>query len=280
MLTTAYDYPTAQGGKPSLVGQFARTGAPRSNSTVRVTMTEMLHHTKAVVRGTQRALVVGDMPFLTYGSVDEALENAGGSSRGRLPGGQGRGRRPLRADHRGPGEGRHPGHGPHRLDAPGPARDGRQGPCPGQGPHPGPRPARRAPSPVQEAGAFSIVLELVPAQLAAAITERLRIPRSASGPAPDAAARSRSSRTCSASADFLPRHARPYAHLRATIAEAAHAYADDVAAGTFPGDAESVRMDDAVLDEALGRGASDRPIDATSGDRDIPAGGIPLDRDL
>src|SRR6185503_834250 len=46
-------------------------------STVRVTMTEMLHHTKAVVRGSQRAMVIGDMPFLTYSTVDEAVDNAG-----------------------------------------------------------------------------------------------------------------------------------------------------------------------------------------------------------
>jgi hypothetical protein len=78
--------------------------------------------------------------------------------------------------------------------------------------------------------------------------------------------------------DFVPRHARPYADLRGTIAEAARAYAADVAAGTFPGDAETVRMDDAVLEEALGRGAADR---ATSGSTSAePAAGIPLDRDL
>ena len=59
-----------------------------------------------------------------------------------------------------------------------------------------------------------------------------------------------------------------------TSFDAAMGYASDVAAGTFPGPAETVRMDDAVLDEVLGRGASDRPAGS------IPAGGIPLDRDL
>src|SRR3954453_21190784 len=46
-------------------------------TTVRVAMGEMIHHTKAVVRGTSRALIIGDMPFLSYSTPDEALENAG-----------------------------------------------------------------------------------------------------------------------------------------------------------------------------------------------------------
>ena len=46
-------------------------------STVRVSMEEMLHHTRAVVRGTKRALVIGDMPFLSYATPDDAVENAG-----------------------------------------------------------------------------------------------------------------------------------------------------------------------------------------------------------
>jgi Ketopantoate hydroxymethyltransferase len=74
--------------------------------------------------------------------------------------------------------------------------------------------------------------------------------------------------------DFMPRHAKAYAHVRESILEAATAYAADVAAGTFPGPEQTVRMDDAVLDEVLGRGASDQPPNA------LPVGGIPLDRDL
>ena len=111
---------------------------------------------------------------------------------------------------------------------------------------------------VQEAGAFSIVLELVPAQLAAAITERLRIPTIGIGAGPGCSGQVQVITDLLGLGDFVPRHARPYATLRATIAEAARAYAADVEAGTFPGEAETVRMDDAVLDEALGRGPSDR----------------------
>jgi 3-methyl-2-oxobutanoate hydroxymethyltransferase len=81
-MLTAYDYPTARilddvGIPMILVGDSLGQVALGYESTVRVTMDEMLHHTRAVVRGTKRALIVGDMPFLSYASVDEAIENAG-----------------------------------------------------------------------------------------------------------------------------------------------------------------------------------------------------------
>jgi hypothetical protein len=75
--------------------------------------------------------------------------------------------------------------------------------------------------------------------------------------------------------DFSPRHARSYADLRGAIRKAATEWAADVAARRFPGPEQTVRMDDAVLDEALGRTPDDR---AAGGARDIAA--IPLDRDL
>src|SRR6476646_8743404 len=73
-MLTAYDYPTAQivdeAGIPMiLVGDSLGEVLLGYESTVRVTIEEMLHHTKAVVRGTKRALVVGDMPFLTYATA-------------------------------------------------------------------------------------------------------------------------------------------------------------------------------------------------------------------
>ncbi len=282
-MLTAYDYPTAQildeAGIPLiLVGDSLGQVLLGYESTVRVTMTEMLHHTKAVVRGTQRALVIGDMPFLTYSSVDEALENAGrflqeaGSQAVKVEGGV-RSARIIEALVKAgiPVMG-HIGWTPQ-------AQHGMGGKVRVQGKDRSQARAQLADAlAVQEAGAFSIVLELVPAQLAAAITERLRIPTIGIGAGPGCSGQVQVITDLLGLGDFLPRHARPYAQLRTTIAAAAHAYADDVVAGTFPGDAETVRMDDTVLDEALGRGASDRA--SAGGAHDMPAGGIPLDRDL
>jgi 3-methyl-2-oxobutanoate hydroxymethyltransferase len=119
-----------------------------------------------------------------------------------------------------------------------------------------------------------MVIELVPEQLAAAITERLRVPTIGIGAGAGCSGQVQVLTDLIGLGDFVPRHARPYAHVRDAILEAAKAYADDVTAGTFPGPAETVRMDDAVLDEVLGRGSSDRPAGS------MPVGGIPLDRDL
>ena len=125
---------------------------------------------------------------------------------------------------------------------------------------------------VQEAGAFAIVLELVPQQLAAAITERLRIPTIGIGSGAGCSGQVQVVTDMLGLEAWHPRHARPYADLRGSILDAARRYASDVGAGTFPSDAETVRMDDTVLADVLGR---------TSMDRAEPfAEGIPLDRDL
>jgi 3-methyl-2-oxobutanoate hydroxymethyltransferase len=278
-MLTAYDYPTAQilddAGVPLLlVGDSLGQVLLGYESTVRVTMTEMLHHTRAVVRGSRRAMVIGDMPFLTYSTADEALENAGhflqeaGAQAVKVEGGV-RSARIIEALVKAgiPVMG-HIGWTPQ-------AQLGMGGKVKVQGKDRTQARGLLADAlAVQEAGAFSIVLELIPAQLATAITERLRIPTIGIGAGPGCSGQVQVITDLLGLGDFVPRHARPYATLRATIDAAARAYAADVEAGTFPGEAETVRMDDAVLDDALGRGESDR----ASGS--IPVGGIPLDRDL
>lgn len=276
---TAYDYPTARildaAGVPLiLVGDSLGQVALGYDTTVRVTMAEMLHHTKAVVRGTERALIVGDMPFLSYSTVDDALENAGrflqeaGAQAVKVEGGV-RSARIIEALVKAgiPVMG-HIGWTPQ-------AQHGMGGTVKVQGRD---RAAARAlladALAVQEAGAFAIVLELMPTQLAAAVTERLRIPTIGIGAGAGCDGQIQVVTDVLGLGEFVPRHASPFADLRTVIADAVARYIADVEAGTFPGEAQSVRMDDAVLDEVLGRGDHDRVAG------DMPAGGIPLDRDL
>ena len=277
-MLTAYDYPTAQildeAGIPLiLVGDSLGQVVLGYETTVRVTMTEMVHHTKAVVRGTSRALIIGDMPFLTYSTPDEALDNAGiflreaGAQAVKVEGGV-RTARVIEALVRAgiPVMG-HIGLTPQSINAAGKVRV--QGKTRDQA-----RALIADALAVQEAGAFSMVLELMPEQLAAAVTERLHIPTIGIGAGAGCSGQVQIITDLIGLGDFIPRHARPYVQTRELIRDAAAAYAADVVAGTFPGPEETVRMDDAILDDVLGRGTSDRATD------DVPIGGIPLDRDL
>jgi len=277
-MLTAYDYPTArmldEAGIPLLlVGDSLGEVVLGYDSTVRVTMAEMLHHTKAVVRGTQRALVIGDMPFLSYSTADEAVENAGlflreaGAQAVKVEGGVRSAKIVETLVRTGIPVMGHIGWTPQaKLGMGGKVRV--QGKSPEQA-----RALLHDALAIQEAGAFSIVLELVPGQLAAAITERLRIPTIGIGAGAGCSGQVQVVTDLLGLGSFIPRHARPYAGLRQTILDAARAYAADVERGTFPGPDETVRMDDEILAEALGQGQLDRPAI-------VPVGGIPLDRDL
>jgi len=277
-MLTAYDYPTArildEAGIPMiLVGDSLGQVVLGYETTVKVTMDEMLHHTRAVVRGTRRALVIGDMPFLTYATTDEATENAGrfmqdgGAQAVKVEGGVRTARIVEGLVKSGVPVQGHIGWTPQ-------SQHGLGGKVKVQGKT---RDAARAllhdAIAIQEAGAFSIVLELVPEQLAAVITSRLRIPTIGIGAGPHCSGQVQVVTDLVGLGTFRPKHARPYADLQGTIADATRRWMADVTAGTFPGAAESVRMDDDVLDEALGRHADDRVAGT------IPEM-IPLDRDL
>jgi 3-methyl-2-oxobutanoate hydroxymethyltransferase len=279
-MLTCYDYPTArildEAGIPMLlVGDSLGQVVLGYDSTVRVTMAEMLHHTKAVVRGTEHALVVADMPFLSYGVSPEAsLENAGalmregGAGAVKLEGGE-RSARTIEAIVRAgiPVMG-HIGLTPQSIHQLGGHKV--QGRTREAG-----RQVLADALAVQQAGAFAVVLELVPAQLAEAVTERLHIPTIGIGAGVGCSGQVQVvNDVLGMSADFTPKHARHYVELHDVIKAAAEAYRSDVAAGTFPGPEQTVRMDDATFDEVLGRGADDRSADMSLG------AGIPLDRDL
>jgi 3-methyl-2-oxobutanoate hydroxymethyltransferase len=276
-MLTAYDYPTAklldEAGIPMLlVGDSVGRVMLGYDSEVRVTMAEMLHHTKAVTRGTARALVVADMPFLSYSNPEDALANAGrflreaGAQAVKVEGGV-RTARVIEAIVKAgiPVMG-HIGLTPQAINAIGKVRV--QGKTREQA-----RSLLADALAVQEAGAFAIVLELVPEQLAVAITERLRIPTIGIGAGPGCSGQVQVVTDLLGLDTWHPKHARPYADLRGAILQAASSYATDVAAGTFPGAEQTVRMDEAVLEEVLGRSAQDQSGEPVSG-------GIPLDRDL
>jgi 3-methyl-2-oxobutanoate hydroxymethyltransferase len=275
---TAYDYPTArivdEAGIPLiLVGDSLGMVMLGYESTVRVTLDEMLHHARAVVRGTSRALVVADMPFLSYGvSVEESVGHAGrflsdaGAQAVKVEGGV-RSARTIDAIVRsGIAVMGHIGLTPQAISQLGGYRvQGRSTDSA--------RSLLADAMAVQEAGAFAVVLELVPAELARAITDRLAIPTVGIGAGP----------WCSGEIQVItdvvgltqgrtPRHARRFGEVGTVIAAAVASYRDAVVAGTFPSDEESSTMDASVLDDVLGRNEFDRPTDEPLA--------IPLDRDL
>jgi 3-methyl-2-oxobutanoate hydroxymethyltransferase len=275
-MLTAYDYPTArlldEAGIPMLlVGDSLGTVLLGYDSEIRVSMADMLHHTAAVVRGTSRALVVGDMPFLSYPAPDEAVDNGGrflreaGAQAVKVEGGVRSGRVIEALTRAGIPVMGHIGWTPQSRHTLG-GRVRVQG-----------KTSDRARSvladalAVQEAGAFAVVLELLPEQLASAITERLRIATIGIGAGPGCSGQVQVITDLLGLADWQPRHALPLADLRGTILDAARRYAAGVSDGTLPGPEQTVRMDDTVLDDVLGR----TPLDQASTEE-----AIPLDRDL
>ena len=274
---TAYDYPTArivdEAGIPLiLVGDSVGMVMLGYDTTVRVNIDEMLHHTRAVARGAKRALVVGDMPFLTYGvSTEESVEHAGRflseayAQAVKIEGGV-RSAKTMEAivgsgipvmGHIGLTPQAVNQLGGHRVQ--GKTRDSARG-------------LIADALAVQEAGAFAVVLELVPAELAQAITERLSIPTVGIGSGPYTSAEIQVvTDVVGLTQGFVPRHARQFGQVGEALKEAVHAYRDAVASGDFPAEAESSSMEQSVLDDVLGRSEQDQAASPMS---------IPLDRDL
>ncbi len=265
-MVTAYDYTSAQiadrAGIPLiLVGDSLGMVVLGHESTVPVTLDEMIHHTRAVVRGSRKALVIGDLPFLTYASPDQAVISAGrmlqeaGAQAVKLEGGAHIAPTIARLVNLGIPVMGHIGFTPQAVNQIGLRVQGRQA-----------AEARRLLADalaVQEAGAFAVVLELVPAELAQAITERLRIPTIGIG----------AGAGCSGQvqvwhdllglySDFLPRHARRYADLATVINDALTQYAADVRQGAFPGPEHSSRMDPAALAAALADTGTTAPAES------------------
>lgn len=246
---TAYDYTTAQiadqaGVDFLLVGDSLGMVVLGYDSTIPVTMEEMLHHTKAVARGAKRALVVGDLPFMSYhASVEEAVRNAGrmlkegGAKAVKLEGGHAHQLACIRAiSQAGVPVVAHLGFTPQAVHAIGMKVQAKS--------EDGVRALIAEAQAVEAAGAIALVLELVPAEVAQLVTERISIPTIGIG----------AGAGCSGQiqvvhdllglfTDFLPKHAKRYVELNATMTEALAAYAGDVRSGAFPEAKHSAHVD-------------------------------------
>jgi 3-methyl-2-oxobutanoate hydroxymethyltransferase len=242
---TAYDYPTARlldeaGVDVVLVGDSMAMVALGYDSTLPLTLEESVHHTKAVRRGVERALVVADMPYGSYhGEIHEALRNAmrfvkeAGAEAVKVEGGERRLEVIARLTEAEIPVMGHVGLTPQSVNALGGYR------VQGKTPLTAEQVLRDARS-VEAAGAFAIVLEALPRELATEITRTVRIPTIGIGAGPD----------CDGQIlvlhDMLgltfqepPKFARRYANLSEVISNAVREYCADVQSGSFPSDAES-----------------------------------------
>ena len=266
---TAYDYTSAQildrAGVPMiLVGDSLGMVVLGHDTTVPVTLDEIIHHTRAAVRGARRALVVADLPFLSYQvSTEQALENAGrvvqqtGCRAVKLEGGKELAPTVERLVQVGIPVLGHIGYTPQSTHVHGRAR------VQGRDFDHGLSLVRDALA-LEEAGAFAIVLELVPRQLATEITARLHIPTIGIGSGPDCDAEIQVFHDVfGLYQDFCPRHAKRFANLAETIDTATQEYMQDVRERRFPGEAQAPAMDTDTLAQI--RACLDRNEIATAG---------------
>ena len=242
---TAYDYPTARlldeaGVDVLLVGDSLSMVVLGYESTLPVSIEDMLHHTRAVRRGTKRALVVADMPYGSYHSdTSESVRNAvrfvkeAGAEAVKVEGGERRLELIARLTEAEIPVMGHVGLTPQSVNALGGFR------VQGKTVDAAERLLRDARA-VEAAGAFAVVLEAMPRELATEITRDLRIPTIGIGAGPE----------CDGQIlvihDLLgltfgktPKFARQYAKVGDLIAKAAREYCEDVRGGTFPSDGES-----------------------------------------
>ena len=256
-MLTAYDFPTARlldaaGIDILLVGDSVGNNVLGYESTLPVTMDEMLHHVKAVARGAQRALVVADMPYLSYQtSRRDAIRNAGrflkeaGAAAVKIEGGRKRAalvRAMVEAEIPVMG---HIGLLPQSVHVMGGYKV--QGKRVDEA-----RALVDDAQALEEAGVFSLVLEGIPEPVGRRVTQAVGIPTIGIG----------AGRFCDGqvlvfhdvvglSSGPAPRFVRRYADLAGAISDAARRFIEDVRSGAFPSEAETYAMP-APLDDAHG----------------------------
>ncbi len=239
-MITAYDYPTAllvdrAGIEVVLVGDSVGNNVLGYDNTIPVTLEEMLHHTKAVRRGLKRALLVGDMPFMSFNvSHEQAIESAGrflkeaGADAIKIEGGEEMAERVAALERAGIAVMGHIGFTPQRVSQLGGAgrvqgRDEQRA-----------RKLLEDARALEEAGAFSIVLEKIPWQLAKLITESVKIPTIGIGAGPYCDGQVLVLHDVLGLSGLSLKFAKQYVNLSQIIEGALRAFKEDVKGETFP----------------------------------------------
>jgi 3-methyl-2-oxobutanoate hydroxymethyltransferase len=243
-MLTAYDYTMARILAAAeipviLVGDSLGNVVLGYGSTVPVTLDDVLHHARAVARGAPQQLLVGDMPFASYRTGEQAaLENAArllaaGMHAVKLEGGGFAAELTARMTERGIPVMGHVGLTPQFVNAFGGFRvQGRDEQAAER--------IRREAHELEDAGAFAVVLEGIPRSLATTITAELDIPTIGIGAGPDCDAQVLVvTDLMGLTQDPMPKFVRAYADLGDAARQAARSFAEDVRNGAFPDDAHS-----------------------------------------
>jgi len=253
-MLTAYDVCAAAiadraGVQVLLVGDSLGMVMLGHETTLPVTLDDMVRHSAAVVRGRRRALVIADLPFLTYATPDQAVASAGrlmqeaGVNGVKLEGGAAMVPTVKKLVELGIPVMAHLGYTPQSTHQIGLKVQGKAA-----------EDARRLIDDaiaLEAAGAFAIVLELIPSALAAAVTERLTIPTIGIGAGAGCDAQVQVWHDLLGLNEHAPRHAKRFAELGAAMQAALVAYREEVEGGAFPTEANSARIAPEVLAEAL-----------------------------
>ncbi len=238
---TAYDYPTAQWVDQSgidmiLVGDSLAMVVLGQEDTLSVGMDEMIHHTRAVSRAARRALVIGDMPFLSYqAGVEQAVMNAGRFLKeGRAQAVKLEGGRKVVPQVRAIVDAGIPVQGHIGLT---PQSVAQMGGFKVQGKTAeAARALEEDAQALADAGCFSIVLEAIPAPIAARITDSVPVPTIGIGAGPDCDGQVLVVHDVLGLFErFVPKFVKRYAHLTQTIQDALIQFRDEVRSGQFPG---------------------------------------------
>lgn len=254
-MLTAYDYSTAKlvdeaGINSILVGDSLGMVMLGYEDTLSVTMEDMIHHTAAVARGAKNALVVGDMPFMSYEvSVEQAVINAGRlmkegrANAVKLEGGVRVAEQIKAITKAGIPVCAHIGLTPQSVNAFGGFK------VQGKTAEAAQQMVEDALA-VQEAGAFAVVLECVPAKLAAIISEKLDIPTIGIGAGAGCDGQVLVYQDMLALfSDFKPKFVKHFGNIGPQMTAAFKAYDEEVKAGTFPLEEHTFKIDEEALEK-------------------------------